>query len=134
MVEATCLFGFENSGSETISWARVLRFKGSELGSDTGKQGSKLSSRVGLEGLEIIILFSNITYFDTKSGNILCDISDHFPQILIVDRTCPDYKSCSFAKHDFSHFDENKFVNGYSALDLRSLNDDNVSVDDRFTS
>ena len=78
-------------------------------------------------------IFSNITDFDTKSGNILCDISDHFPQILTVDRTCPDYKSCSFAKRDFSHFDESKFVNDNSALDLRFLNDDNVSVD-KFTS
>ena len=76
----------------------------------------------------------SITDFDTKSGNILYDISDHFQQILIVDRTCPDYKSCSFAKRDFSHFDENKFINDYSALDLRFLNDDNVSVDDKFTS
>ena len=79
-------------------------------------------------------IFSNITDFDTKSGNILCDISDHFPQILIVDRNCPDYKSCSFAKCDFSHFDENKFVNDYSAPDLRFLNDENVSVDDKFAS
>ena len=79
-------------------------------------------------------IFSNITDFDTKSGNILYDISDHFQQILIVDRTCPDYKSCSFAKCDFSHFDENEFINDYSALDLRFLNDDNVSVDDKFTS
>ena len=79
-------------------------------------------------------IFSNITDFDTKSGNILCDISDHFPQVLIVDKTSLNYKSCSFAKRDFSHFDENKFINDYSSLDLRFLNDDNVSVDDRFTS
>ena len=76
----------------------------------------------------------NITNFDTKSANILCDISDHSPQILIVDRTCPDYKFCSFAKRDFSHFDENVFINDYTALDLRFLNDDNVSVDNKFTS
>ena len=63
-------------------------------------------------------IFSNITDFDTKGGNILCDIGDHFPQILIVDRTCPHHKSCSSAKRDFSHFDENKFVNDCSALIL----------------
>ena len=37
-------------------------------------------------------IFSNITD---------CDIRDHFPQILIVDRICIDYKSCSFSKRDF---------------------------------
>ena len=77
-------------------------------------------------------ILSNITDFDTKNGNIICDISDHFPQILIFDRTRPDYKSFSIAKHDFWH--ENEFVNDYSALDLRFLNDDNVSVDDKFAS
>ena len=55
----------------------------------------------GHSSIVIDNIFSNITDFDTKSGNILCDISDHFPQILIVDRICPDYKSCSFAKRDF---------------------------------
>ena len=78
--------------------------------------------------------FSNITDFETKSENILCDISDNFPRFQSVGRTCPNYKSCSFAKRDFSHCDENKFINDYSALDLRFLNDDNVSVDDEFTS
>ena len=77
-------------------------------------------------------IFSNTTEFDTKSGNILCDISDHFPQFLIVYRACPDYKSCSLSKHDFSNFDENQFVNDYSELDLTILNDDDVSVDDKF--
>ena len=71
--------------------------------------------------LLLITVCSNITDFDKKSGNIFCDIGDHFPQILIVDRTCPEYKSCSFTKRDFLHFNENKFVNDYSALDLRLL-------------
>ena len=34
MVDETCLFGLENSGSEVRGWTRVLRLKGSELGSD----------------------------------------------------------------------------------------------------
>ena len=43
-------------------------------------------------------IFSNITDFDTKSGNILCDISDHFPQILIVDKTLPELQVLFFCK------------------------------------
>ena len=42
-------------------------------------------------------IFTNITEFNSKSGNILCEISDHFPQFIIVEKSIADYKSCSFA-------------------------------------
>ena len=41
-VRQLVFFGFENSGSEARSWARELRFKGSKLGSDMEKLGSRL--------------------------------------------------------------------------------------------
>ena len=46
----------------------------------------------------IDIIFSNITDCESTSGNILCQVSDHFPQFIIVE-IC--YKSCSFAKRDY---------------------------------
>ena len=63
-------------------------------------------------------IFSNITDSETKSGNILCEISDHYPQFIILDKVIPDYKSCSFAKHDYSNFDETKFIEDFSAMVL----------------
>ena len=44
-------FGFDNSGSEARSWARVLRFRGSELGSHMEKLGLEDGLRYGKAGL-----------------------------------------------------------------------------------
>ena len=44
----------------------------------------------------------------------------------------PHYKSCSFAKRDYSNFNEDNFVDDYSSPDLCMLHDDNVSVDNKF--
>ena len=51
-------------------------------------------------------IFTNITEFNSKSGNILCKIIDHFPQFIIVEKSIVDYKLCSFAKRDFSSFNK----------------------------
>ena len=54
-----------------------------------------------------------------------------FPQFIIVEKRTTNYKSCSFAKHDYSNLNEDNFVDDYSSLDLRMLHDD-VSVDNKF--
>ena len=64
-------------------------------------------------------IFSNITDCKSTSENILCQISDHFPQFIIVEKRTMNYKSCSFAKHDYSNFNEENFVDDYSSLDLQ---------------
>ena len=40
-------------------------------------------------------IFSNNLELATLSGNILNNISDHFPQFLILENTNIDYKDCS---------------------------------------
>ena len=77
-------------------------------------------------------IFSSITDCESTSGNILCQISDHFPQFIIVEKCSINYKSCSFAKRDHSHFNEDDFVDDYSSLDLSMLRNDNASVDNKF--
>ena len=49
-------------------------------------------------------IFTNITEFNSKSGNILCEMTDHCPQFIIVEKSIIEYKSCSFAKRDFLIF------------------------------
>ena len=58
----------------------------------------------------------NITDCESKGGNILCDISDHFPQFIVLEKSIVDYNTCSFAKRDFSNFNENSFVQDYLFL------------------
>ena len=50
------------------------------------------------------IFCKNATY-DTFSGNILCKISDHFPQFIVLNKFDIDYKTFSYAKRDYSNFD-----------------------------
>ena len=38
-------------------------------------------------------IFSNNTEYDTFSGNILTNISDHFPQFLVINKVNIDYKN-----------------------------------------
>ena len=77
-------------------------------------------------------IFTNTTEFNSKSGNILCEISDHFSQFIIVEKSIADYKSCSFAKCDFSSFNEGKFVDDYTSLDLDMLHKHDISIDNKF--
>ena len=43
--------------------------------------------------------------------------SDHFSQFIIAEKCSINYKSCSFAKRDYSNFNEDDFVYDYSFLD-----------------
>ena len=65
----------------------------------------------------------------STSGNVLCQIYDHFPQFIIVKKCTINYESCSFAKDDYSNFNKDNFVDDYSFLDLSMLHDGNASVD-----
>ena len=60
-------------------------------------------------------IFTNITESNSKSGNILCEVTDHYLQFIIVERNFVDCKSGSFAKYDFSSFNEGKFVDDYTS-------------------
>ena len=77
-------------------------------------------------------IFSNNTCHKTVSGSIITQISDHFPQFIILDKIVIDYKSCSYAKRDFSNFDEQKFIAGFSSQSMDFVHDPNVSIGSKF--
>ena len=77
-------------------------------------------------------IFSNITDNETLSGNILTQITDHFPQFLIVRHACIPYKSLSYFQHDFSNLNEGKVLNDFASLDLSFLNDSALDVNAKF--
>ena len=45
-----------------------------------------------------------------------------------------DYKSCSYAKRNFSNFDKQKFIDGFEKQDMSFLENNNLSVNSRFDS
>ena len=66
------------------------------------------------------------------SGNVMTQISDHFSQFLMLNKITIGYKSCSYAKRDYSNFDEQRFVCGFSSLDMSFLQDPNRSLNSKF--
>ena len=50
-------------------------------------------------------IFANVLDQETVSGNILTQITDHFPQFLIVKHVGIAYKNLSYSYHDFSKLD-----------------------------
>ena len=77
-------------------------------------------------------IFSNSTVHESVSGNIMTHISDHFPQFIILNKTNMYYKSCSYAKRDFSNFDNQKFVDGFEKQDMGFLENNNLSMNSKF--
>ena len=77
-------------------------------------------------------IFSNITDNETLSGNIMTQITDHFPQFLIVKHAGITYKNLSYFQHDFSNFNEENLQNDFANLDLNYLTDNALDVNTKF--
>ena len=68
-------------------------------------------TRVSDESATIIDnIFSNACNSDTISGNIVIQISDHFPQVIILKKAGIKARSLSFFQHDYATFREDNFV------------------------
>ena len=63
-------------------------------------------------------IFSNACNFDTISGNILTQISDHFPEIIIVKKAGITVRSLSYYQHDHATFNPENFVSDFDATSL----------------
>ena len=51
---------------------------------------------------------------------------------MILNKVIVNYKTCSYAKRDFSNFNQEKFVNGFSDLSVEFLHDSNTSLNSKF--
>ena len=77
-------------------------------------------------------IFSNVTDYDTSSGNITNLISDHFAQFLMIKKYHVSYKSCNYSVYDYSNFGKENFVHNYSQTEWSSLSDSSISVNEHF--
>ena len=59
-------------------------------------------------------------------------ISDHFPQFIILNKININYKNCSYAKHDFSKFNEQAFINTFAEQNLNFVHGKNLSLNFKF--
>ena len=79
-------------------------------------------------------IFSNVCDQETVSGNILMQITEHFPQILIVKHGGITYKNLSYYQHDYSKLNAEKLQNDFLNLNIHYLNDDSLTVNAKFNS
>ena len=77
-------------------------------------------------------IFSNNCELDTLSGNLLSQISDHFPQFLIIKNVTVDYRNCSLFQYDYSKFSEQFFINDFKELLWEDINDVNLNLNGKF--
>ena len=77
-------------------------------------------------------IFSNITDFETTSGNITTMIADHFSQFLIVKKFHVNIKSNCYFTYDYSKFGKEKFINDFALLDWSDLDDRDKSINHHF--
>ena len=77
-------------------------------------------------------IFSNTTHNETLSGNILTQITDHFPQFLIVKHADISYKTASYFQHDFSKLNAGNLLDDFGNLDLDYLRDNLLDVNSKF--
>ena len=62
----------------------------------------------------------------------MTQITDHFPQFLIVKHAGITYKNLSYFQHDFSNLSEENLQNDFVNLDLNYLTDNAIDVNAKF--
>ena len=77
-------------------------------------------------------IFSNDVTSSISSGNILIQISDHFPQFPILKNSALDYTNCSCIVHDYKSFDRSQVLEEYQNMDYGFLDSEEHSVDSKF--
>ena len=79
----------------------------------------------------LIISFQTSQTTRLLSGNIMTQITYHFPQFLIIKQAGLSYKNCSYFKHDFSKLNEEN-LNDFASLDQSYMNDRNSDINAKF--
>ena len=66
-------------------------------------------------------IFSNNVESDTVDGNILSQITDHFPQFLIVKNMAVNYRKVVLFQRDYSKLFEERFLDDFKELSWEDL-------------
>ena len=58
----------------------------------------------------------------------MSQISDHFPQFLVIINTTVDYRHCTLFQYDYSKFVESSFINDFTGLSWDFLNETTLNI------
>ena len=73
-------------------------------------------------------IFSDNCEYDTVSGNLVIQISDHFPQFLIIKNALLDYKNCSLFQRDYAKLREQSFLDDFKKLSWDDVDENNLDI------
>ena len=59
-------------------------------------------------------------------------VSDHLPQLLIVDNIKVNYKILNYYKNDYTKFDEDKFINEFSVINWEYISNTDLDANTKF--
>ena len=77
-------------------------------------------------------IYTNATNANITSGNIVMQISDHFPQFLILKNTQVGHDKLESFKYDYSRFKEDKFLDDFNQIDFTYLENSDLDVNNEF--
>ena len=77
-------------------------------------------------------IFSNVTDYDTSSGNITNLISDHFAQFLMIKSVMSVTNHATIQFMTTLTLGRKRFVHNYSQIERLSLSDSSISVNEHF--
>ena len=77
-------------------------------------------------------IFSTNCEYDTVSGNLLSQISDYFPQFLIIKNASVDYRNCSLFQRDYSKFSDQPFSEDFKKLSWNDIDRNNLDINSKF--
>ena len=77
-------------------------------------------------------IYTNATNANIISGNIVMQISDHFPQFLILQNTQVSHNKPESYKYDYSRFKEDKFLDDFNQTDFTYLENSDLDVNNKF--
>ena len=77
-------------------------------------------------------IYTNATNANIVSGNILMQITDHFPQFMILKNTHVSHNNSESFKYDYSRFKEDKFLDDFNQIDFTYLENSDLDVNNKF--
>ena len=77
-------------------------------------------------------IFANTYSMNAISGNLVSKISDHLPQLLIVDNIKVNYNILNYYKNDYTKFDEDKFINEFTVINWENISNTNLDANTKF--
>ena len=77
-------------------------------------------------------IYTNATNATITSGNILMQITDHFPQFFILRNAQINHNKLESFKYDYTTFNENEFHNDFNQIDFAYLENNDIDVNIKF--